>query len=242
MIRDDAAPFANATTAATDAGVPVLIWDSGDQDQDQDQSKANVFIWRGAVPSEELPSTTDLVTLGEIDNGWSNILTDTKHGTRCTRPLYDRCNEKLNAQEDTLDHKILTQMRSICKEKIDECKPLQESNHNQKVALLMSNKNRRGDTSQQAFHTDLPSAGFGYSFFWALMDDTRLHFMDDVNKKVMTVTFNAGDLLCFAGDVLHAGAAYDDFNLRVHAYYTNQNTAEAAQACANTYNIQPLNL
>lgn len=46
----------------------------------------------------------------------------------------------------------------------------------------------------------------------ALQNDTRL----ELPHK--TLFLNAGDVLCFDGDLKHAGAAYDKLNTRVHMY------------------------
>lgn len=46
----------------------------------------------------------------------------------------------------------------------------------------------------------------------ALQDNTKLVLVDS------TVVFNRGDILVFRGDTVHAGASYDDYNVRVHVY------------------------
>lgn len=54
----------------------------------------------------------------------------------------------------------------------------------------------------------------------ALQDSTRFHFKSNGcrNEDGETVTIEAGDLLIFRGDMLHAGAAYEEENWRLHMY------------------------
>ena len=58
----------------------------------------------------------------------------------------------------------------------------------------------------------------------ALKNETSLHFFYGPDKVVRTVTLNAGDAVIFAGDALHAGAAWtaSDNNFRLFAYWPTE--------------------
>ena len=53
----------------------------------------------------------------------------------------------------------------------------------------------------------------------ALQDGTQLHVCPfDKDGKEETITLNAGDVLIFRGDLIHAGAEYGELNVRIHVY------------------------
>jgi hypothetical protein len=60
----------------------------------------------------------------------------------------------------------------------------------------------------------------------AVEPNTKIHFcgwnwyVSDLEDKaaIKTVTLNAGDVVLFRGDTIHAGAAYEKTNIRVHTY------------------------
>jgi hypothetical protein len=86
---------------------------------------------------------------------------------------------------------------------------------------------------QQAAHTDyVPSPELHVAsddtvpllFLLAVEDNTRLEVWPRSHRPrrypIMqtTVTLSAGDALIFRGDLVHAGSAYSDQNVRIHAY------------------------
>ena len=77
---------------------------------------------------------------------------------------------------------------------------------------------------QQSFHTDFQTknAELSYSCILALEDDTKLIGLE-FNEETKTYTevrihLNAGDLVIFRGDFVHAGGSYNKPNLRLHWY------------------------
>jgi hypothetical protein len=88
---------------------------------------------------------------------------------------------------------------------------------------------------QQMFHADyvvtkklmaVPKEHYPMGVLLALEDNTRLvmregafgvHY-DACDTNIVEVTLNVGDALVFRADQIHAGAAYDECNMRVHAF------------------------
>lgn len=88
---------------------------------------------------------------------------------------------------------------------------------------------------QQMFHADyvvtkklmaVPKEHYPMGVLLALENNTRLvvregafgvHY-DACDTNIVEVTLNAGDALVFRADQIHAGAAYDECNTRVHAF------------------------
>lgn len=74
------------------------------------------------------------------------------------------------------------------------------------------------------------SEEMSYSILYALMDDTKLNIYsyeqnesgEWVKGETIEVTLNAGQMLIFDRTVLHAGANYDAFNVRIFAYYEHK--------------------
>lgn len=83
------------------------------------------------------------------------------------------------------------------------------------VVVLMSQENCK----QQTWHTDYDVETVSnvrvkpLGVLLALQDNT---FFEEYPDKKHTL--HAGDVLMFEGDVVHAGAAYERENVRVHAY------------------------
>ena len=80
--------------------------------------------------------------------------------------------------------------------------------------------------SQQYYHTDYPPGlveslapdDRPYTLIVALSSYGADLQIIDRGGNAITVHINCGDGLVFAGDIVHAGAAYADTNLRFHAY------------------------
>ena len=86
---------------------------------------------------------------------------------------------------------------------------------------------------QQAAHTDyVPSPALQFAsdaavpllFLLAVEDNTRLEVWPRSHRPrrypilQKTVTLSAGDAVIFRGDLVHAGSAYSEQNVRIHAY------------------------
>ena len=79
---------------------------------------------------------------------------------------------------------------------------------------------------EQVPHTDyvdylehLPRSNF--IVFVSMMPNTRIVVFDDSMRKSVVV-LNPGDVFVGRGDVVHAGAAYDIHNVRLHFYITRE--------------------
>ena len=75
---------------------------------------------------------------------------------------------------------------------------------------------------EQVPHTDFsdwpdhpPSSNF--IVFVSMMPNTKIVVFDNTNKRSV-VMLNAGDVFVGRGDIVHAGAAYDKHNVRLHFY------------------------
>lgn len=80
---------------------------------------------------------------------------------------------------------------------------------------------------KQAYHCDFniehPDSTKSYACLVALMNGTQLYGLDRVEKSdyfnAVTIQLNAGDLLVFRGDFIHAGSDYAEKNCRIHYYF-----------------------
>jgi hypothetical protein len=81
---------------------------------------------------------------------------------------------------------------------------------------------------EQQRHTDFPELKMDFnisekptSTIVALCDNTQLHFFVGSEKTKVIVNMNAGDIVFFAGDVLHAGAGWlgQEPNYRLFMYW-----------------------
>lgn len=101
------------------------------------------------------------------------------------------------------------------------------------VVVLMSQENCK----QQTWHTDYDVETVSnihvkpLGVLLALQDET---FFEEYPDKKHTL--RAGDILIFEGDVVHAGAAYERENVRVHAYIDSN---EVARLPNKTYPFLP---
>lgn len=72
---------------------------------------------------------------------------------------------------------------------------------------------------RQQWHTDFDprtcqsAATMPLGILLALQDDTYFHVLDEE-----VFTMERGDVLIFSGDTVHAGAAYEKTNVRIHMY------------------------
>ena len=71
---------------------------------------------------------------------------------------------------------------------------------------------------QQAFHTDYDPEQVKHANIKPLGVLTALNNNTKFLTTEKTYHLNKGDILCFAGDVVHAGAGYDNANTRIHIY------------------------
>ena len=73
----------------------------------------------------------------------------------------------------------------------------------------------------QDFNMQLNASEKPTSTIVALCDGTELHFYIGAEKRQVTVCMSAGDIVIFAGDVLHAGAGWagQNFNYRLFSYW-----------------------
>ena len=87
-------------------------------------------------------------------------------------------------------------------------------------SILISQKN----CSAQRIHTDystvdphLEASKKSFIILIALMNNT---FLNHVNKsgETKTISLNAGDMFMARGTFLHGGAAYEEYNMRIHYY------------------------
>jgi hypothetical protein len=78
-----------------------------------------------------------------------------------------------------------------------------------------------------AFHADFafyappdtptPGVDLGLAFVFALEDNTRIHIRR--NEQIETIIIHAGEIFMFTGDLIHAGALYEQSNMRIHGYF-----------------------
>lgn len=75
---------------------------------------------------------------------------------------------------------------------------------------------------EQEFHRDydpaLTNENTPRVALLAIQNETPIHLVDEHRNKMYTVTLNRGDCVVFDGRMIHAGAAFDKDNIRVHAY------------------------
>jgi len=109
-------------------------------------------------------------------------------------------------------------------------------------SYLISNKG--GGT--QTFHYDydqtpkasaIDNAQSGYFVMIAFMNNTKMIVFDEVLEKQVEIILNCGDVFIGRGDLLHAGASYEDVNLRLHFYIdrTFGDGAEVPRKYGETY-------
>lgn len=65
-----------------------------------------------------------------------------------------------------------------------------------------------------------PGINLPCSILVALQDATSWIYFNEENGGKETVEMQMGDLLIFTADTVHAGAAYESCNYRIHAYFT----------------------
>lgn len=65
-----------------------------------------------------------------------------------------------------------------------------------------------------------PGVDLPCSILLALENDTKWIHFDESSGSKITETMSAGDLLVFTADCVHAGAAYEQENYRIHAYFS----------------------
>ena len=68
----------------------------------------------------------------------------------------------------------------------------------------------------------------------ALTDGAKLYIRDRLGH-VYTIHLNAGDILVFDGDAIHAGADYDEENVRLHMY---ADVPEVIRKKDTTYSVE----
>jgi hypothetical protein len=91
---------------------------------------------------------------------------------------------------------------------------------------------------EQPAHTDyepqpqLDNEYVPLALFLALMPNTRLHVWPGLttNSLKHTIELQSGDAILFRGDLVHAGAAYDTKNLRMHCYLDSQFSKRTANS------------
>ena len=76
-------------------------------------------------------------------------------------------------------------------------------------------KKRKGD--ERECIRDLRDSQKPKGVFWAIEEGTRLMVVGPEGESV-EVHLERGDVLIFDGDLVHAGAAYEKSNVRVHVY------------------------
>lgn len=82
------------------------------------------------------------------------------------------------------------------------------------------------------------SKNMSYSLVYALMDNTEVNIYSyEKNEQgkwivgeTIVVNLRAGQMLLFDRTVLHSGAKYDTYNVRIHAYYENGNDLHSENA------------
>ena len=76
------------------------------------------------------------------------------------------------------------------------------------------------DGEEQALHQDFPAgdknAKNHWSIFVGIMNGSKLNVVHEDFK--FTITYNKGDIVVMRGDVIHCGARYTEWNLRLHYY------------------------
>ena len=89
---------------------------------------------------------------------------------------------------------------------------------------MAGNDTSHAGCRQQQFH-------FGERSYVAIESQTGRSVCVTDNTRFelrhKTLLLNAGDVLCFDGDLEHAGAAYDKLNTRVHVYLDSPESAES---------------
>ena len=81
------------------------------------------------------------------------------------------------------------------------------------------------DVLQQVCHTDYKDSHEhppknNYIVFVSVFDGTKIVVFDET-KTSLEILLNVGDVFVGRGDLMHAGAAYDKHNVRLHFYVTH---------------------
>jgi hypothetical protein len=89
--------------------------------------------------------------------------------------------------------------------------------HQLNIYMMLSSAFHADFPFYAAPDTPTPGVDLGLAFVLALENNTCIHIRR--KGQIETITIHAGEIFMFTGDLIHAGASYQQSNMRIHGYF-----------------------